>query len=80
MSESEGAPAEKAKSESKAATTYSVERLIADAPAFLGVPSHVAVGAFYGAKKKNFTVAEAKKLCDEWLSKPAKPEEKEAES
>ena len=50
--------------------TYTVERLTDESHAFLGVPSHVAVGALQGTKKKNLTIAEAKKAVEDWLSTP----------
>lgn len=57
--------------------TYTVERLTDESQAFLGVPSHVAVGALRGSKKKNLTIAEAKKAIDEWLKTPAAGQEEE---
>lgn len=70
-------PAERAKPD--APQTYTVERLTDESHAFLGVPSHVAVGALRGAKKKNMTLAEAKKAIEEWLKTPAAGQEEEEE-
>lgn len=51
------------------ARTYTVERLIADSEGFLGVPSHVAVGALYGVTD-DLTVDQARKKVEAWLKKP----------
>jgi hypothetical protein len=47
----------------KGEQTYPMDRLVAEAHDRLGVPPHVAAGAFAlkGGSKKNFTVDEAKK-------------------
>lgn len=59
----------------EAAPTYSAERLVAESEAFLGVPSHVAVGAFHGGKK-TMTLDDAKSRVKKWLDKPEdRPEE-----
>ena len=62
-------PADRAKPD---APTYTVERLIDESHAFLGVPSHVMVGALHGNKKKTLTLSEAKKAVEDWLKSPAK--------
>lgn len=51
------------------APTYTVERLVKDSEGFLGVPSHVAVGALYGFTK-DLTVEQAKQKVDAWLKRP----------
>lgn len=56
-----------------AETTYPQERLVADANAFFGHPSHVVVGALHGQTKKTFTVSETKKLIDKFLSRKVEP-------
>lgn len=50
--------------------TIAVERLIAESPAFLGYPVHVAAGALSAAKKKTMTVEEAKAAVSKWLKAP----------
>lgn len=52
------------------APTYHVDRLIAEADDRLGVPGHVAAGAFTSLRKQNLTIAEAKKAVDDWLKRP----------
>ena len=50
--------------------SYSVERMIADSDAFIGVASHVVAGALDGWKKDTVTAAEAKARVEEWLNTP----------
>lgn len=52
------------------APTYHVDRLIAEADDRLGVPPHVAAGAFASIRKQNLTVDEAKKTVTDWLKRP----------
>lgn len=60
---------EKDASAKKSATpTYTVDRLVADSEGFLGVESHVAVGALHGHDGP-FTLDEAKKLVEKWMAK-----------
>lgn len=49
-------------SSEKQEETYHVDRLTAEAGDRLGVPPHVAAGAFSQATKKNLTIDEAKQL------------------
>jgi hypothetical protein len=49
--------------------THETERLIAEAPAWLGVPSHVAAGALVNSNK-NVTVSEARSAVEEFLKTP----------
>lgn len=51
------------------APTYTVERLVTDSEGFLGVASHVAVGALYG-HTKDLTVEQAKAKVEAWLKRP----------
>lgn len=60
----EGAPTQK---EEGGQTAYSVERLIAEAPSFLGYESHVVVGALHGTDKEFLTIDEAKAAVETWL-------------
>lgn len=46
------------------------ERLITDAQAFTGYPSHEVAGALSTEKAKSFTPQQAKQITREWLSKP----------
>jgi hypothetical protein len=57
------------KTGSAAEKTYSLDRLVAEASAFLGVTSHVARGAFHGVKKKELTVDEASKLVKDYRAR-----------
>lgn len=41
--------------------TYHFDRLVADSHDFFGEPPHVLAGALHGERKKNFTLAEAKR-------------------
>lgn len=50
----------------KDGTAYSVERLIEDAPTMLGVPRHVATGAFHLEPDNYHTIDEAKKIVEAW--------------
>lgn len=52
------------------ATAYSVERLIADAEDFLGVPSYVAAGALSTATESHLTIEDAKKQVASFEDQP----------
>jgi hypothetical protein len=56
--------------------TYSVERLVADAPGFLGCESYVAAGALSDASG-DMTVTDAKAAVKEWLKREIDPPEEE---
>lgn len=62
---------------SKEATTYSRDRLVAEANEFLGYPPHVVAGALHDVRKQNLTVDETKNLVNKWLAKPVGTEEEE---
>jgi hypothetical protein len=59
-----------------APAAYSAERLIAEAPAFLGCESYVAAGALYGAGS-DMTVDDAKAAVKDWLEREISPPEEE---
>ena len=50
-------------------TAYSIDRLIAEAPSFLGCEPHVAAGALHGTDKEFLTIAEAKEAVEAWLAR-----------
>lgn len=52
------------------AESFSVERLINEAGAFLNQPSHVVAGALHGVDRKNLTLDEAEAAVDAWLKQP----------
>jgi hypothetical protein len=56
--------------------TYTTERLIAEAPDFLGCEPHVAAGALYDAPKE-MTKADAKAAVKSWLKREITPPEEE---
>lgn len=66
MAESKKTEAAGSEAGSAEERTYSLDRLQREADAFLGVPSHVAAGAFYGVDKEELTVDEAKALVAEF--------------
>ena len=70
---SDGREATKAESKteqsSSAAKTYTLARLIAEAPAFLGVGSHVAAGAFHGTEEEELSIEEAKSLVKDFRAR-----------
>lgn len=43
-----------------------VERLVDESQGFLGVPSHVAAGAFSGVNRKSLTLDEAESAVSTW--------------
>lgn len=48
--------------------TFSHERLIAEAGAFVGQPSFIVAGALHGVAKKNLTVAEVEAAVKKFLA------------
>jgi len=55
-------------------TAYSIDRLIAESDAFLGIPSHVMAGALHGEKKKHLTLDEARERAEKWSTSPVQTE------
>jgi hypothetical protein len=54
------------------ADSHEVERLIDEAPAYLGCSRHVAAGALHGLRKKKITPDEGKAAVKAWLAAPVK--------
>jgi hypothetical protein len=69
--ETNTAQPKKAAAASSAAPAYSQERLLEDAHAFTGYPSHVVAGALASQKKQSLTPDETTTLVEKWLQSEA---------
>jgi hypothetical protein len=64
------APAEKPQTRK-----YAPEELLADSRALTGYPTHVLAGALHADEREKLTADNARKLCEDWLEKPAETDE-----
>ena len=64
--ESEAPPAQV---EKDGETAYTPERLIEDAPGFLGVSPEIAAGALHGTEEEHLTVEEGKQAVEDFLKR-----------
>ena len=69
--ETNTAQSKKAAATSSAAPAYSQERLLEDAHAFTGYPTHVVAGALASQNKQSLTPDETTTLVEKWLQSEA---------